>query len=1249
MSLTSQIKQWFIKTLPGMNNKTEDLELQEKWVEMSQNTRHEPEPGAVVKRPPITYYNETSLGSGGMVGLYRLHTSGGDNIAVGVHGTKAYVGVDSTGVMTEIRSGLTDGKRCSFQTYQDLMIAGNGYDNCWVYDGSTDNVTWELGACKARPPVAGGDLDAEATYYYSVTFVVNAVEMISGAVSNTVTTTAANKKVEITHIPLGPPGCTERKIYRTEGDGSSLKLLTTVTDNDSTVLETANNSESLNVFDDVADGSLGAAMDAVTDAMPKGNKLNLHRERLFITGDPNNRSKIYYSDPYLPHYILVNTDLMYMEVSPEDGDVIQDIPIQMGTMCCIKKNTIRKLHVTSPVSGADPDTWFAEDPISFTGARAQWSIVQTPYGIIFLGWNSWYLFDGAKVTPIIDEFNTDNILESQYENVFAYWTQQGVLLACYTDTETGGQDNNRIMRYNIKRQALSMDILNVNVIHALTGGDEGGGVLYGGSVDGYIYRAVEADFWYRLRSKSTAESGTKYNTFVGGTSSAPYIEIGSIASAEAIPDDVCIFWEGTDTEPGAGWEEVTDYVGKYIRIDDTEVVGTIVDTGSVGGDTTNSYPVIYLRLFKKITGTTEYVLPEGAIVFYDETTIPVGWAAGMNNAYIRLGNSSNAGTVGSVYLISSDDTPAETGYPLNNVVTMRLMKKVGEEGGWDGQDNHIYVPTLAAISTGGFEDKSDTYTKLFLRSSADGTIATVDKGNDLSLDVIQFPNTAHVGSADVYDGNENTSWGASGSGNGSTSNLYSDHIFAEPMDISSLKFKYYSYASTGGQYDRDADANHTLYYTNDYGTTWTAITNGAVTLSKHNATGESYSGTRNLSSTASSTSLWDGSTGGTPAHTGTGWSGQDLSACTGIRWHGYGRAAYSGGGSAEYNIQMYELVVEAASKAVTMNLARKVLGKMQDYNEALVTPATNGIWVSPQSNIKAEELKLLFWNETRASADNIIFFFRTGSIQASLDAVATVASDDGGDLLFTTASHGLSNGDRVNFGDSTTAPTGLTTAIMYYVVGKTDNTFKVALTGSGDAITYTNAGTTVKYKKWMPAAGLHNPNGTDLTALTLPAWTEYCIVYIAADTTVSNPKVYTVGGYAVKYSYRKGSLNAETAVEYIYDIGFRNFDAPMVDKILKKICVWHEGSAGSYIVYWKTDLHYKDANGIWMDEYDSDPTGLKSFTVDLSVETQQTRWESFFPDFAVGRQVSFKIYKNDLNDFKLKEMKGLYSPEPIIV
>ena len=63
---------------------------------------------------------------------------------------------------------------------------------------------------------------------------------------------------------------------------------------------------------------------------------------------------------------------------------------------------MRKLWIASASSGADPDSWYAEDPLVHTGSPAQWSITQTPYGIIFLGWDAWYMFDGAKVTPASD-------------------------------------------------------------------------------------------------------------------------------------------------------------------------------------------------------------------------------------------------------------------------------------------------------------------------------------------------------------------------------------------------------------------------------------------------------------------------------------------------------------------------------------------------------------------------------------------------------------------------------------------------------------------------------------------------------------------------------------------------------------------------------------------------------------------------------------------------------------------------------
>jgi hypothetical protein len=146
---------------------------------------------------------------------------------------------------------------------------------------------------------------------------------------------------------------------------------------------------------------------------------------------------------------------------------------------------------------------------------------------------------------------------------------------------------------------------------------------------------------------------------------------------------------------------------------------------------------------------------------------------------------------------------------------------------------------------------------------------------------------------------------------------------------------------------------------------------------------------------------------------------------------------------------------------------------------------------------------------------------------------------------------------------------------------------------------------------------------------TPDAWLQYIIVFTAANTVLSSPTAYFADGYVVQFSYRKGGTVAEASVEFIYAIGKRNFDEPFVDKIFKKIVAWHEGSTGSFKVMWET-------------EEDSG-----EFVIDL--QTYPTRWESFFPDSAWGRELQLTFYKNDLNAFKLKEMSGIYTPEPIIV
>jgi hypothetical protein len=519
MALTSPVQPWYIKKFVGMNSRIEDNEMSVEHSVLSQNARFEVEPGAIDKRDPVSYYNATLMNDPALnptPSAFRWF-DGTKSILMASNGSKMFVGNDTTGVMTEIRSGLTEGKFFNFVVYNNQVICGNGYDNLFVYDGTNDNVTWELGACKAVTAAGGTNLDASAAYYYAVTFDDDAY--VCGAVSNTVTTGSAggNRKVSLSNIPVGPTGTTNRKIYRTEGGGSSLKLLTTISDNTTTTYT-----------DDTADGSLGAAMPAVTDDMPKGNLLQIHRERFFLSGDPNSWNKIYYSEPYLPHYIQHVTNARYMEVGKDDGDEIMGIPISLGVMVCIKRNSFRKLHITTPTSGASPDSWYADDPVQNVGTPAKRSILSTPFGIFFLSRDGWYLWDGTKAQPVIDEFDTDNVLESDFINCVSHYhpSKDGLILLAYTDSATSVNYKNRQMVYNWKRQAMSVDTLFIGC-YAGYNGKDANELFYGDSRKGYIYIASNADKYLTYSKKSEIEADDSHsNTNTLGTEDDPYIVCG---------------------------------------------------------------------------------------------------------------------------------------------------------------------------------------------------------------------------------------------------------------------------------------------------------------------------------------------------------------------------------------------------------------------------------------------------------------------------------------------------------------------------------------------------------------------------------------------------------------------------------------------------------------------------------------------------------------------------------------------------
>ena len=102
------------------------------------------------------------------------------------------------------------------------------------------------------------------------------------------------------------------------------------------------------------------------------------------------------------------------------------------------------------------------------------------------------------------------------------------------------------------------------------------------------------------------------------------------------------------------------------------------------------------------------------------------------------------------------------------------------------------------------------------------------------------------------------------------------------------------------------------------------------------------------------------------------------------------------------------------------------------------------------------------------SINQFDFISGTGALQRTFtERGGTAFTADHTTETFTDTAHGLVNGDRVRVYSATTLPAGLSEDISYFVVEKTDDTFKLSLTEGGSAVAITSNGTGVH--KWYSA------------------------------------------------------------------------------------------------------------------------------------------------------------------------------------
>jgi hypothetical protein len=296
---------------------------------------------------------------------------------------------------------------------------------------------------------------------------------------------------------------------------------------------------------------------------------------------------------------------------------------------------------------------------------------------------------------------------------------------------------------------------------------------------------------------------------------------------------------------------------------------------------------------------------------------------------------------------------------------------------------------------------------------------------------------------------------------------------------------------------------------------------------------------------------------------------------------------------------------------------------MVNYNDALTNVYTNGLYESPSLNLSVESFGKLYFNAEVTSPDTLTVFFRTGATESAVEDGLSLTVDHTTEK-FSAVGHGYSNGDRIAF-KATALPTGILDTVLYYVVGVAGVDFQVSLTSGGSAVTFTSNGTAVTSKKWENSIV---DSGAPIVA-TVNTWVQYLVEFVVADSTVDNATLFYADGVLVKFSYRKSGTIAETSVEFIYETGEMNHEEPMVDKIYKRLALEHLAEYGSCLVTWETE------------------NATASWTIDLS--RYPKRWQSFFHDTAMGETLSLRFYKNDLEDYTLKEFKGFFTPQPMLI
>ena len=289
---------------------------------------------ALAIRKGFTKYNATAIASSSINSVGGYYRSGASAEKIVTLGTAIYA--TSSTVFSSIATGLTSGLTFDLHQFMNKYFMANGTDACRIYNGTsvyTIGYTAPTGVITVAKNSTTGGLEAKV-YKYKYTAYYEDGESNACSAEYTITPDAG-KSVLISAIPAISGRVTQYRFYRTVGDGSTFKLLTTTT--------------STSYVDSIPDSGLGADLETDNDAPPTSAYVINHKNRMWYV--PANGSTLWASKALHPEAV---PSTYYWDIGRDDGDIITGISVNLGALVIFKRYSTWVLTGDIPFgTGAD--------------------------------------------------------------------------------------------------------------------------------------------------------------------------------------------------------------------------------------------------------------------------------------------------------------------------------------------------------------------------------------------------------------------------------------------------------------------------------------------------------------------------------------------------------------------------------------------------------------------------------------------------------------------------------------------------------------------------------------------------------------------------------------------------------------------------------------------------------------------------------------------------------------------------------